>query len=273
MEYTKIDNVFNYLPVTIRREQNDDDQIRSWVLQGWRNVATPLRYVKRIILLNVEDHKTALPEGIHKIINVRRMNVPSAEHVESLYECSCEPVVQTTGFDTPCSTYYRMFVFSKFYTESFGTMRYVGNWDDSFICKGGHTVLCGDTYSLTSDRNMIQTSFQDGVVSIEYFSEMIDSNEDFLIPKKPEILWQYLSAYVKSRHWENRLSTKEEGTMGLYQNYINMENNLLREVRGYFNGKAIRFNSLQGIIYAESEIVRIPQFLLEQFNNTYSWRA
>lgn len=278
-ELTSLDNIFNYVPKTIRREQRDDAQIKSWALQAWKSLYTPLRYVKDIIFLQVTDHKTDLPDCIKKIIRVTLLgDINNVEQVNSLYECACttptgeEDIIPTgtLGFDTACNTYYRLFTSSKAYRECFTPLRYIGTWGDSFVCKGGYTTTCENTYTLVGNNTGIQTSFKDGVIAIEYFSEMTDEEGNYMLPKSPEKLWQYLSAYVKARHWEERMSGREDGTYSLYQQYRMEEVNWGKEVRGYFNGKAIRFRNLEGIIYGETDLIRVPQFVLERFNYFYN---
>ena len=57
-----LDNVFNYLPKTLRRELSDDDQIRSWALQALRTVNHGQRYIKDISFHDIENHRANLPD-------------------------------------------------------------------------------------------------------------------------------------------------------------------------------------------------------------------
>lgn len=260
-----LENVFNYIPNNLRRTYNDDDQILSYALQAWRNIGVPARYIKDIAFLEVKDHKADIPEDTFKIVSVWK--IKDDADFSYLYDCADEPEHVITEFDTYCTINYRLFKTKE--TDNFERLKYAGNYGDSYVCLEAHKGHCGETWSVSVATRQIQTSIKDGIIMMYYFKEPKNEEGQFLLPATPIVLWEYLAASVCTKIWEDRLSIKEESSAGIYVEYKRQQTNYLKEVRGYFKGKSINYDNLKGVIYSQTDLIRVPYTVMRRYNKAY----
>lgn len=256
-ELTAIDNVFNYLPNTLRRELSDDDQIKSWALQALRMVNHSDKYVKDVSFHDISNHKVTLPDDVYKIYKVNyAVTEPTDMQILSL--CQCEAQTDSTLFslEQDClPIYHRLFLQSDYYLNGFKPMAYKKTrLTDNYVCNvnwGG----CHGFYSLDSTGTYLTTSEQSGFVAIEYFAEAKDTKGNFLVPDYPQ-LWLGLAAYIKAKFYEERSILAEQNSNSLYQQYLLESRTWLNEMRGIFKLQGINTALHRELIYGPARILK-----------------
>lgn len=252
-----LDNVFNYLPTNLRREMNDDLQIKSWALQALRTVNHSQKYVKDISFNDILNHKVTLPDDLHQIYKVSYAN-ESPTDLEILSLCQCEAQTDSANYslETDCiPIYHNLFLNSTYYTSGFKTLAFKKNrLTDNYVCNvnwGG----CDGFYSLDTTGTYMTTSYQTGFVAIEYFAEPKSEDGDFLVPDLPQ-LWSGLAAWIKAKFYENRSILAEQNAYQLYKANLAEAGQWLTEARGIFKLQGIDTALHRDLIYSTSRIMK-----------------
>lgn len=252
-----LDNVFNYLPKTLRRELSDDNQIRSWALQALRTVEHNQRYVKDISFHDIENHRANLPEDVYKIYKVSYATAqPTDLEISSL--CACEAQTDSANYSLEADCipiYHQLFLNSDYYQAVFKPMAYKGSrLTDNYVCNvawGG----CHGFYSLNSLGTVMTFSEEEGFVAIEYLAEPKDDDGKFLVPDLPQ-LWSGLSAWIKAKFYEDRSVMAEQNSYQLYQSNLSEARNWLNEARGIFKLNGIDASAHRQLIYGPARILK-----------------
>lgn len=253
----RLDNVFNYLPKTVRRELNDDDQILSWALQALRTVNHTNKLVKSVSFHDIVNHKITLPVDLKKVYKVSyATEEPDDLTISTL--CSCEAQTDSSTFtiDKDCRPlYHRLFLTSDYYLKCFTPMQYKKvRLTDQYVCNvnwGG----CYGFYSLNTTGTMMTFSEKSGFVVIEYFAEPKDDYGNFLVPDLVS-LWNGLADYITAKFYQDRAVQKEQNANQLYQQYLLSSRNWLNDARGYFKLNSIDLAMHRHLIYSDSRIMK-----------------
>lgn len=284
MNYVKINNVMNFIPKSLREIQKDDDQWLSWALQSLRTVNTHELYTKDFILLEIDNHKCKLPEGLKKIISLKVLtDIPTDAQIASLNKCitikprdtnssgtTPDPEITLTNsensqihyFDDFCGLYVQLFQESEYYKKAMKPLRYRGvskrNYFTSECYK--QVTQCRDCYtgfSITPD-NCLLLDCKKGLICIEYECEVKDNDGNFLIPKTPIQLWNAMAHYAIAHHWLNRTGNKEQNSVQMYEKHMFISSNFMREAKGIFRMQNIDFKLLSAITFKDTDIIKIP---------------
>lgn len=252
--FVKIDNIFNYIPSPIRKMQADDDQLKSWAMQGLDKLNLYPRYIKDIVFIDVQNHNAVLPDGFKRMISVKVFN-PEVELTEEE-----DDLVDTI--------HYEAFVNSDFYRLSWTTVKHVGYLDKDYL-RCIENGSCSHAYSTKPGSNILTFSFLEGPIAIEYEKNMTDDEDNFLVPEEPIVLWEYLSSYVQMRHWSDRLAMSEQGALQMYRMKQQETAAYLESARGAINRKNVKPNIHRELIYGESRMLKIPSFIHRHFSHRY----
>lgn len=252
-----LDNVFNYLPKTLRRELSDDDQIRSWALQALRTVNHGQRYIKDISFHDIENHRANLPDDVYKIYKVSyATSQPTDLQIDSLCRCTAQTDSANYSLEDDCvPIYHQLFLNSDYYQSGFKPMAYKKTrLADNYVCNvqwGG----CHGFYSLDSTGTVMTFSEATGFVAIEYFAEPKNDKGDFLVPDLPQ-LWSGLAAWIKAKFYEERSIQAEQNSYQLYQSNLLEARQWLNEARGIFKLQGIDTVLHRQMIYGQSRILK-----------------
>lgn len=243
-----LDNVFNYISSAIRKAQNDDDQLKSWAMQGFRKFKfRNMQYVKDVIALDVKNHKVKLPTIIKDIIVIDFLD---NENV-AVYE---QFIADYPEWDI---TYLSKVV----YRDIFYSLKEVSPQAFNYYCKVEDNK---NIYTFTDEPDVIQMPFSEGTVLIQFWREYSDG-DDILIPEEPESLWVYLGAFIKMKHWEERKDYKEQGAGREYQD-------AQMEVHNYFDSckrelvwSNFSIENAKKTMYGQSYIMHLYPKLIEYY--------
>lgn len=252
-----LDNVFNYIPTNLRRELNDDNQIKSWALQALRTVNHSQKYVKDISFHDVTNHKVTLPDDVHKIYKVSYANSEPTD-LQVLSLCQCEAQTDSTYFDLDpdcVPIYHNLFLNSDYYQSGFRPLAYKKTrLTDNYVCNvnwGG----CHGFYSLDTTGTYMTISEKTGFVVIEYFAEPKDNDGNFLVPDVVA-LWKGMAEYVKARFYENRTVLNEQNSDAKEDKADARSITWLNDARGQFKLKGIDTALHRELIFSNSLILK-----------------
>lgn len=274
MNTISIDNVFNYIPVGLRNQVADDDQIRSWSLQAARSLNFKhFQYVRDISFAVVENHQTVFPVDLKKIIKVKALknSTLNESEVDILYNCcdigDWELYPEGKTFAEACPIYHKLFVTSTFYKNCWEPVERVQNLADDYMCKIEFDG-CDDVYSYDNQTGIAQFTFKSGVVAIVGYYNAKDANNNFLLPEEPIDLWQYMAAYVKARFFENQLVMGKQNQTTFYQMSRDEETKYRNSLRAKWTLMSSRSKNIEPIM--STKFLRYSQALLEYFSNYHN---
>lgn len=252
-----LDNVFNYLPRTLRRELNDDDQIRSWALQALRRVHHSDRYIKDITFHDITNHRISLPDDVKKVYKVSyATSQPSQLEIDSLCRCEAQTDSSTYTLEDDCvPIYHQLFLNSDYYHNTFKPMAYKkSRLTDNYVCNvnwGG----CYGFYSLDTTGTVMTFSEKEGFVAIEYLAEIKDTDGNFLVPDIEE-LWQGLASWIKAKFFEERTIVSEQNSDQRYLANLQESKVWLTQARGILKLRNIDTALHRNLVQGSSRILR-----------------
>lgn len=263
-----ITSIFNFISKQVRAQEQDDEQLLSWAYQRYRTSQNALRWIKDMTFLEVENYQAKLPSTVQRIWRV--LHCVDKLNIEELEDCECEP---REGTSDPTATidqsaglvYHTLFLNSQAYRDKFMPMAYAGTpLSKKFICNV-HTGQCNGaaTYSLSSDFCSIRTSFEQGVIALEFLATPLDEEGLPLIPEQPTELWQGMAHYAEAQHWRNRAAMKEESAFGMFQSNLQMANQYMREANAFLTGRLLRQDIARAQIYGPARVLRVHHMILK----------
>lgn len=203
MNYVPIDNIFNYLPRPVRTSMNDDDLIMGWALNAYtKENRKHTQYVRQIYFANIGSHKISIPsdyKDIHKISVLEESNISG---LIDLFNCAeCEEDRQENR-ENPCPITHRYFLNSSYYSSNaWKAMTKVAMLSDDFFCRVP-SVSCKPLYFIKDGE--IFTSSSSGIVALDYYAYLKNSEGKFILPEEPAEMWQYLASAVERQYLQER---------------------------------------------------------------------
>ena len=276
VEYIKIENIFNYLPDYVRDNMQDDDQILSFTLQGFKKLNFPtVKYIRKIIFLEVNDHNAVFPKDLKKIAKIKCYLGDCPENIINSFfsNCECkeegiEEITTNPREAKECTIYHDLFLRSDFYNNFWVPVIYKENFDNTYYCNDKVDMReCSHTYSVTTDMELGRFSFKEGLIALEYYTDIKDGEGTFLLPKEPIMIWEYLSSYVKTRYWENRAGSKDQGAMSMYLNSKKESQIYLTELRSKLKFLTYNLRKDKEYLYGTQKFLAIPQHIRNIHNN------
>lgn len=277
-----LNNIFNYIPTVIRTVQNDDAQLKSWAMQAFRSINLPnLHYVKDVDFINLKNHQVLVPEYINpeKIQAVKVLTEVKSSTNSPLTETSTITVTTTlvggsgdiTMTDTNTTTTVKdnLLIDSTLFdalndSSVFIPLEKVQRVAEQYFCK----VESASTFLYSMNENLLQSNILEGTLAIEFYREYME-NDEYVIPEEPEVLWQYLAAYVKEKHWEERTHMKEQGASNLYQSSKLEKAEYMKSVRRKLLHKNINIRVHKNLMYGDptNMLTRIHQANINSYHN------
>lgn len=256
ISYEPISNILRKIPKAVR-EQDSESQLISYALDAYRNLSIPVTTTEKIEIFQAVDHKIFLPQKIKTINFVSYLcNTPTQEECEEVEACTYDTV------------YYTIDLYgTKYYKNNYCPIKYIGN--QSGICSKCINRFmndCIDTFSVDSNKTL-WTSFKDGYLCIHYETELVNSNDEFLIVEDEDVR-NYLSFYSQYMHWLNRTSMHEDGAFRILQMLESKSNIYFLRAKGSLLQKNINKQLLQELT-TDSFNNRIITVLPDKFRRKF----
>lgn len=277
MRNVPIENVFNFIPVPVRDQIGDDDQILSWCMQYLRTLNIRERYVQDWTVERVENHRASMPAGYRKIENMTFLRLPPTDkEIDGIQQVlGIRPQSSGTQHDEDREIkyhpefapkiYYQLFVDSAYHAREHCKLNFVGNTTAEFFSSEAYRDFlqkrpgrCTIDFSISPDGCDLQFSEASGWVSILYTTEMRNGEGEFTLPDEPVQMWQALGHFAIAQYWLNQTHTGKPDAFSMYQQFLNMARTYMLEAKGIFKMKNISFDRLSDITYRSSRILRIP---------------
>ena len=287
INYVNINKALTFIPVQVRNEENKT-QLLSFILDGYRQLLHPLQSKNKIELLEIKDHKVQLPNEM-KYLNMVFYTAGKSNVNIDLATTDTDPDVETTttttnadGSVTTVTTkefndryllshrlmlhenYYETDYFNNFYPLAYRQ----GGFSYSDCCLNKH-IECVDTFTVDENK-VLWSSLQEGFICIDYESDIINDDGDYMIIEHPVIM-RYLSYYAQQKHLENRLYGKEQGIGNILGRIDNNVNIWYRKANGIVNKLGIN-RALQGQITNVSYNAKILTYLSDSHRMKYETR-
>lgn len=152
-----------------------------------------------------------------------------------------EPTTVTTTVSTVVSTsqtepnlypiYYKQFLNSTYFKNHYTPLLYKGNNSDLLCpsCPNKYSN-CQNVFSIDKNR-ILHTNINSGYLCIEYDTEMLDEEGNFLIIDLTEIK-RYLAYYAEALHWRERAAVKEQSAANMAQDALTKAELYFKKSRG-----------------------------------------
>jgi len=270
MNTIPLDNVFNYIPKTLRDLVSDDDQIKSWALQAMQSLKYDhFQYVRDIAFYSVTNHKAVIDPDLKRFLKVYalRRDLITQSEVDALYNCcdtEYEQYPENGTFAQMCPLYHRLFLTSTFFKNTWEPVKRVQNLTDDYFCNIEFTG-CNDVFSYDSSTNIMQTSFASGVIAVVGYYHAKDADNNFLIPEEPQVLWRYMAAYAIARYLEDQELMGKQNIATLSQRWQDRETKFKNNLRATWNFMSSDSKNIQSIM--STKFLRNHQVLLEYIGN------
>lgn len=246
LNHISIDNVFNYITKIVRENEGDDDQIKSWALQGLRNIDIPsLRTVRYFTILEYTNHKVKLPSNCDEVISVSLLSTDITTSIFSEYE---DTVVD------PNNDVFNEIMFNQCWYP----LDRVETLDKNYFYNITNTQKI---YSI-NDRTIIIPGQCDGCIRLVCRGLLSSECGDTLIADKPEALWKYMGAYASMMHFREQRDRRNEGTRELYREYQMEALGFLEDAKRIIIGGNIKVSLVKQLMYGEGILTRLPSAII-----------
>lgn len=236
IKYVSIKSALRFIPKPLFRQSNELD-FMSWMLDAYRELDLPATFENKVQIFEIDNGKLELPQEIKEINLISYLaNEPSNNDIYSLTDCICNPESNANEEDTnnPCqyTLSYKMFLTSSYYKNNYAPLLYVGNRTQSLLCNDCPNLhsSCKNTFTIDKD-NILHTNLDKGYLCIDYTTEMVDENGEFLILDLTEVK-RYLAYYAEYQHWRERAAVKEQSAGNMAQDALIKAETWLKKCRG-----------------------------------------
>lgn len=257
-DFIPLKAVLNYLPAKLIEEQSNTLQIESWALQALRSINFEQKYQKKICILEIKDHKAELPNGIKQINLVTYLyKQPSSSDIVSLSYCTKQEYdIKCTDNDI-CTLpiYHSLWINSDYYKNNYQPLNYKGIGERNLCIRYGD-YSCDYGFSIDIN-NLIWTDFKDGIICIDYLSELQNETGEFIVPNDVDLL-RGCAEYVMYQHWLNRSMVHEETAFRKSSEHLHRAERLLTKAKSKFLLKNIKLENIKIIQYVPNSLVKVP---------------
>jgi hypothetical protein len=229
VEYTSIKAILNRVSRTVRTESYDSDLLSS-ALEGYRSLGFPAKYTNKVDFYELTNNCVQLTDDIRSISMVTYLiDDPRTTVLTDLCDTLEEEEEEATCADCftnlskNCAGFaanfpYMAFLNSTLYNTYFYPLSYIPHTKPSNICKFCISQMfdsCVDTYSVDEDK-ILYSSLKTGFICVDYNTEVLSSDGDYLIPKDENLL-QFLARYAEEDFLRSRVHMHEQGALAIYE--------------------------------------------------------
>ena len=269
MNYINLKSILLLIPKTIK-DQTDEDTILEYALNAYKSMSINKRFEYKLEVLEVVNHRVTLPTGLVKINQVSYFEEqPCSEDVNEILSL-CEEDTTTTTTTTPTESHtssdlckiinYRIWFENTFYRKYLSPLKFIGNASNLFCrdCPNLACSQCTETFSLdVYSKSLLFQNIESGYICLDYVSELIDENGDYLIPDD-EDLKMGLALYAIAHCWRDRAYTKEEQAFKFYDAELSKAEVRLKKARSKFLLNALDIKLIHSINYQQTRHLYLP---------------
>lgn len=265
MRYIKLQSILNNVPRTIRRE-TDDSTLLYYALEANRMINAPQNMEESIVILELVDHKAALPEDFRVINRVSYMYKDADDCSDDLCSlcadcstCQDEAEEYETSTENLCRhrLNYQLVLDSDYYKNYYHPMKYVGTNVDLFCRECPHIFWSSNVETfMVNSHKVLTSSVQEGFICVDYMREMQDEDGDFLIVDTAKVR-NALSLYAQAMAWLERSGANEQGAHQKYSDMITRAELAIRSARGQLFGRAVDDNTIREIYGPDNKNMKL----------------
>jgi len=257
--FVKLRSLLDSIPASLL-EEDSEASFMDRFQDGLKLLPSTIQYEPKIDLFEIIDGRVQLPKYVKQINNVYwQSKDPSDECVSELETACAESLDQNDNICRPTITY-KMWLDSPYFNQTFEVLRYAGT-DKSLIANNCEcfTSRCSESFVVTPQKTMYLT-IDEGFICVNYDSPICDEKGEILIPDN-QLLNEFLVAYAISKHWENRMFTKETQAFNFYKEYNQKQALLLRQAKGNLLMREVNVHDLMNINGQYTKLVKLPEIM------------
>ena len=253
--YIPLDNIFNYISNAVVEIENDDDQLKSWAIQGLRLLNfNNIRNVEDFNFFELKNGNWVVPDYVKKIISVEYL-------IEDVWLEIQEYIEDNPEFDI---TYFN--INQDKYQNVFKHLDRVDSKSYDYYCK---VEDCRPIYTITD--NLLQTPVADAnsgnaCLAVKYWTPYT-KDDKIVLPEHPEILWQFLASYATAMHWKERRNRKEQGANQMYKEIMYETEAYLAQSKRELVYRNADIRNIKTNLYAESNMTKLYSFITQYYTN------
>lgn len=250
--YISLDNIFNYIDNAIVEIENDDDQLKSWAIQGLRLLNFEnIRNIEDFDFFELKNGKWIVPDYIKKIESIEYL-------IEDVYFEIAEYITEHPEFDI---TYFNLN--KDKYENVFKHLDKVDPKVYDYYCKVGDNR---SIYTITDNILQSPVASGDACLAVKFWRPYT-KDDKIVLPEKPEILWQFLASYATAMHWKSRRSRKEQGAPQMFKEVMYETEAYLAQTKRELVWKNASIRNMRTNLYAESNMTKLYSFITQYYTN------
>jgi hypothetical protein len=268
--YISLRSALAQIPKPLFTQSNESD-FYNWMIDGLRLLPDIVQTEPKMQIFEIIDGKLCLPKEVKQINLVSWMyQEPCQDDIGSFAICTSEPEAEPLDYNsTNICRYtinYKLFLDSTYYNNNFVPLKYAGNISNPYLCKFSPNRFerhCA--YMFTVDKNKVlwtSSGLPNGFLAIDYDAELLDDNDNILIPDYQEVK-DYLVKYSLYKHWEERMSIKEESANQIFQKYQQEVEMAFKKAKGEILGRNLDADTVANINSGNyKRLIQIPEKLI-----------
>jgi hypothetical protein len=278
IRFTSLDRILSKLYRDLGLEEISETDVIEWSGEALEFLSNVTLYEEAIALLEVKNHSTTLPQGLHSIIQVVRDNVyrkPNKCNPETEKNKIKKHFLQDTGICNQCSVerFLNMdidsYVLTNFeknnVTVILSTLLQKPRYSpirlsnhtffNSLVCQEEDIDIyksCQDEYTVVDDK--LRFSFKEGFILLSYYRQKIDKETGYpLVPDDVSVItaityyitWKYFQRlwYMGREGMSDKMQQAEERWLK-YCGQVNSSMNMISGLDAFENFSQMKKNPI-----------------------------
>jgi hypothetical protein len=211
----------------VKEEDVDFNTVLEWASDAMEAIQVKQTWQETLTFLEVDNYKFCLPKGTKYIDQIFYKEKFTDDDVLAVKLYTGDETTITSKFwEFYNSSYIQNWKALRMSSTPFNRLVHCANKPDDF----NPIDYCEHQYSVEKD-GMVTTSFKKGFVCLSYLRYPQNEAGDFLIPDDRDVK-QAIRYYILSHFWEMRTNTKEEGSMKMWERYLQLWELTAAKTRG-----------------------------------------
>lgn len=236
-QYTSMDRVFAKLARDLGSDLNEDDVI-EWTGEALEFMQSVKSFEEAVCFAEVKNFVCDMPKWCHAIIQIARDNDYQCSVGVTAFTKTVKEILPSTLVLTEDGEYvttdntmqlannvtlnvnYKVWLDTPWYRGRYTPIRLKDSTlFNTLVCREQSCSYdnCRDEYSIKNG-NIIQFSFQEGLVAIPFLRQATDGNGWPLIPDHVSFLTA-ITKYIGLKMAEREMNSNREGALGKYDRY------------------------------------------------------
>lgn len=260
--YIKLEECLTLIPKPLFDQSSSSDFL-AWMYDALKELPSVTYSYPKVQIFEFSDYKLELDPTIKQLNLVTYLaNEPDECSCNSFVECveNPEPIESDTTTNNICNytINYKLFLDSEYFNKNYKPLVYKGT-GDAFVCRkciNRFVSNCAHTFTVDVNR-VLHTDLKEGFLCIDFDAELDCNN--CMIPDYPRVK-RYLREYALMRHWEERMSTKEETAFNYYKVYQAQAELALKAARAEVFAKNLDVNKVVEVLrHTYRRLIQIPE--------------